>query len=75
LLEGDIVAAANPDHQHAGIVEKGKLGINWVINLPGPTAARKYRVFKPSGRNDLVSVPRLLFESFLGIDWIARPKK
>jgi hypothetical protein len=75
FLEGDIVAAANAAHQHAGIVEKGFLGIDWVINLPGPTAARKYGVFTPSGKNDMVSVPGTLFESFLGIDWIARPKK
>jgi hypothetical protein len=74
FLAGDIVAAANAKHQHAGIVERGFLGVPIVINLPGPSASRKYGVFKPSGLNDLVSVPKVLFESFLGIDWIARPK-
>jgi hypothetical protein len=73
LLDGDIVAASNPDHQHAGIVDTGLF--NSVINLPGPSAARKFLVFKPSGKNDMVSVPRVLFESFLGIDWIARLNK
>jgi hypothetical protein len=74
LLDGDVVAASNPDHQHAGIVETG-LVYNSVINLPGPSAARKFHVFNPSGKNDMVSVPRVLFESFLGIDWIARLNK
>ncbi len=73
LLDGDIVAASNPDHQHAGIVSTGT--VDSVINLPGPTAARKFHVFKPSGKNDLVSVPRFLFEAFLSIDWIARLNK
>jgi hypothetical protein len=74
LLDGDIVAADNAEHGHAGIVETGML-LNWVINLPGPTSARKYGVFKPSGKNDMVSVPRVLFESILGIDWVARLNK
>jgi len=74
LLDGDIVAAANKAHQHAGIVETGTLADS-VINLPGPSAAQKYKMFKPSGTNDMVSVPRVLFEAFLSIDWIARPKK
>jgi hypothetical protein len=71
LLAGDIVAASNPDHQHAGIVDPGLL--DNVINLPGPTAARKFHVFNPSGLNDIVSVPRALFELFLNIDFVARP--
>ena len=73
LLDGDIVAAANPDHQHAGMVDTGI--VDSVINLPGPTSARKFYAFNPSGKNDMVSVPRILFESFLSIDWIARLNK
>lgn len=73
LLDGDIVAAANQDHQHAGIVETGIF--DSVINLPGPTSSRKFHLFNPSGTNDMVSVPRILFESFLNIDWIARLNK
>ena len=73
LLDGDIVAADNAEHGHAGIVSTGLL--DSVINLPGPTAARKYKVYFPSGKNDIKSVPRLLFESFLGIDWVARSNK
>jgi hypothetical protein len=73
LLDGDIVAASNPDHQHAGIVSTGT--VDQVINLPGPTAARKFHVFNPSGKNDIVTVPRFLFEVFLAIDWIARLNK
>lgn len=71
LLDGDIVAASNPDHQHAGIVSTGRF-YDGVINLPGPTAARAFGVFKPSGLNDMVEVPRVLFESYLGIDYVAR---
>ena len=74
FLPGDIVAAANAQHQHAGIIEGGFLGSN-VINIPGPSAARKFKVFKPSGLNDMVSVPAVLFDAFLSIDWVARPKK
>lgn len=70
LMDGDIVAASNPTHQHAGIVQTGL--IDSVINLPGPTAARKYHVFSPSGSNDIVSVPRILFEKVLRIDLVAR---
>ena len=73
LLDGDIVAADNAQHGHAGIVDTGL--IDWVINLPGPTASRKFGLFKPSGKNDMVSVPRILFESFLSIDWVARLNK
>ena len=73
LLDGDIVAAANAAHQHAGIVDTGI--INSVINLPGPTSARKFLLFHPSGTNDMKSVPRVLFESFLAIDWIAQLNK
>lgn len=74
LLAGDIVAAANAKHQHAGIMVSGLLFDN-VINLPGPTASRKFGYFKPSGTNDLLSVARVLFEAYLQIDWVARPKK
>jgi hypothetical protein len=70
LMDGDIVAASNPQHQHAGIVQTGL--IDSVINLPGPTAARKYHMFSPSGMNDIVSVPRILFEKVLRIDFVAR---
>ena len=70
LLDGDIVAASNPDHQHAGIVSTGI--VDSVINLPGPTSARKYGMFEPSGLNDVRSVPRVLFEAVLGIDFFAR---
>lgn len=70
LLDGDIVAANNNVHQHAGIVDAGF--IDSVINLPGPTSRRKYRIFTPSGRNDMTSVGRLLFESVLGIECYAR---
>jgi len=73
LLDGDIVAADNPDHQHAGMVDTGIL--DFVINLPGPTSSRKFHLFNPSGKNDMVSVPRVLFESYLSIDWIARLNK
>lgn len=73
LLAGDIVAADNAAHQHAGIVDAGL--INNVINLPGPTSSRRFHLFNPSGKNDMVSVPRILFESFLSIDWIARLNK
>ena len=70
LLSGDIVAASNADHQHAGIVDSGL--INWVINLPGPTSHRKYGLYDPNELNDMVAVPRLLFEAVLGIDYVAR---
>lgn len=73
LLDGDIVAADNAEHGHAGIVDTGL--INNVINLPGPTSSRKFHLFNPSGTNDMVSVPRLLFESYLSIDWVARLNK
>ena len=73
LLDGDIVAADNAEHGHAGIVDTGL--INNVINLPGPTSLRKFHLFNPSGTNDMVSVPRLLFESYLSIDWVARLNK
>lgn len=73
FLDGDIVAADNAQHGHAGIVDTGL--VDWVINLPGPTASRKFGLFKPSGKNDMVSVPRVLFESFLSIDWVARLNK
>jgi hypothetical protein len=49
LLDGDIVAASNPDHQHAGIVATG-LVYDSIINLPGPTAARRYGMYEPSGQ-------------------------
>jgi Domain of unknown function (DUF4157)/Putative peptidoglycan binding domain len=74
LLDGDIVAAANASHQHAGIVKTGLI-INDVINLPGPTSAKKFLSFNPSGTNDIVTVSRVLFEAFLSIDFIARSKK
>jgi hypothetical protein len=70
LLDGDIVSANNAAHQHAGIVETGIF--DSVINLPGPTSARRYGVYAPSGLNDMVSVPRILFESVLGIECYAR---
>lgn len=69
LLDGDIVAADNADHQHAGVADTGL--IDFVINLPGPTSSRKFHLFNPSGKNDMVSVPRILFESYLSIDWVA----
>jgi len=76
LLDGDIVAAANPNHQHAGIVETGTV-YNSVINIPGPTAVQKYGRYLPSGKNDMWSVPRVLFELVLSIDlyarWTTRP--
>lgn len=74
LLDGDIVAARNERHQHAGIVSTGRI-FDGIINLPGPTSSRHYGVFRPSGLNDIVSVPRALFESFLGIDLFARPTR
>ena len=43
-----------------------------VINLRGPSAARRYGMFRPSGLNDMVSVPRMLFEAVLHIDFFAR---
>ena len=70
LLDGDIVAASNAAHQHAGIVEEGMM--NWVINLPGPTSHRRYGFYDQNGLNDIVSVPRSLFEAVLGIDYVAR---
>lgn len=70
LMDGDIVAASNPKHQHAGIVKTGL--VDSVINLAGPTSARRYGMFRPSGLNDIVSVPRLLFEAVLSIDLFAR---
>jgi hypothetical protein len=73
LLAGDIVAADNAAHQHAGIVDAGF--IDNVINLPGPTSSRKYHLFNPGGKNDMVSVPRMLFEAVLKIDWVARLNK
>ena len=71
VMDGDIVAAKNAQHQHAGMV---KTGWAWdsIINIPGPTSARRYGVFTPSGRNDIVSVPRAVFEGLLGIDVVAR---
>jgi hypothetical protein len=71
LLDGDIVAAMNPSHQHAGIVSTGTL-MDGVVNLPGPTSARRYGVYTPSGLNDMVTVPRILFEAVLGIEFYAR---
>jgi hypothetical protein len=71
LLDGDIVAAANAAHQHAGIVETGFV-FDSVINLPGPTSSQKYHMYNPSGTNDMVTVPRVLFESVLGIEFYAR---
>lgn len=71
LLDGDIVAASNPVHQHAGIVSTG-LVYDGVINLPGPTSARRYGMYSPSGLNDMVEVPRALFEAVLGIEYFAR---
>jgi len=71
LMDGDVVAASNPNHQHAGIVSTG-VAYDSVINLPGPTAARRYGMFRPSGVNDMVSVPRMLFEAVLHIDFFAR---
>ncbi|HEY4015786.1 MAG TPA: hypothetical protein VGM06_20740 [Polyangiaceae bacterium] len=71
LMDGDVVAANNDVHQHAGIVKTG-LVYDSVINLPGPTSARKYHTFRPSGSNDMVSVSRILFESILGIELYAR---
>ena len=70
LMDGDIVAASNPQHQHAGIVTTGVYDA--VINLPGPTSARRYGAFRPSGLNDMVTVPRVLFEAVLSIDCFAR---
>lgn len=70
LMDGDIVAASNSKHQHAGIIQTGL--VDSVINLPGPTAARKYQMFAPSGIKDIVSVPRILFQHFLRIDLVAR---
>jgi hypothetical protein len=71
LLDGDIVAANNPVHQHAGIVETGVV-YDSVINLPGPTSARRYGMYSPSGYNDMAKVPRFLFEQVLGIECYAR---
>lgn len=71
LLDGDVVAANNPVHQHAGIVKAGTV-YDSVINLPGPTSARKYHVFTPSGRNDMVEVPFALFDEVLHVDLYAR---
>jgi hypothetical protein len=70
LMDGDIVAACNKEHQHAGIVETGI--IDSIINIPGPTSQRRYGLLRPSGRNDICSVPRVLFEAILGIDRVAR---
>lgn len=70
LMDRDIVAASNPNHQHAGIVETGIY--DNVINLPGPTSSRRYGMFRPSGLNDMVSVSRVLFEAVLRIDFFAR---
>jgi hypothetical protein len=74
LLDGDIVAASNATHQHAGLIETGAI-YDSVLNLPGPSAARTFRIFNPSGRNDMASVPRVAFEAYLGIDWFARSHK
>jgi hypothetical protein len=70
LMDGDIVAACNSQHQHAGIVETGLF--DGVINIPGPTSSRRYGLHRPSGLNDICSVPRVLFEGILGIDRVAR---
>src|SRR4051794_7971091 len=71
LMDGDVVAASNAQHQHACIVAAG-MAYDSVINLPGPSAARRYGMFRPSGLNDMVSVPRMLFEAVLHIDFFAR---
>jgi hypothetical protein len=71
LMDGDIVSANNPEHQHAGIVETGVV-YDSVINLPGPTSSRNYMAFTPSGNNDMVSVSRVAFERILKIDVYAR---
>lgn len=71
LMDGDVVAASNPKHQHAGIVKTG-LVYDSVINLPGPTSSRRYGIFRPSGYNDMVSVPKTAFEAVLSIDLYAR---
>jgi hypothetical protein len=70
LMDGDIVAACNQQHQHAGIVDTGIY--DSVINIPGPTSQRRYGMFRPSSFNDICSVPRMLFEAVLGIDRVAR---
>jgi|HubBroStandDraft_1064217.scaffolds.fasta_scaffold01101_7 hypothetical protein len=71
LMDGDIVAANNHEHGHAGIVETGVI-YDSVINLPGPTSSRRFLAFSPSGSNDMVSVPRAAFEGYLSIDVYAR---
>ena len=73
FLDGDIVAADNAEHQHAGMIDTGI--VNSVINLPGPTSARKFHLFNPSGKNDMITVPRMVFEGYLGIEWVARLNK
>jgi hypothetical protein len=70
LMSGDIVAACNREHQHAGIVDAGIY--DSVINIPGPTSRRRYGLLLPSALNDICSVPRMLFEAVLGIDRVAR---
>ena len=71
LMDGDIIAAKNSAHQHAGIVETG-WAWDSVINLPGPSSAQKYGVYYPSYWNDIKSVPRSAFEALIGIDLYAR---
>ena len=71
LVDGDVIAANNTEHQHAGIVETGMI-YDSIINLPGPTSRQHFLAFYPSGRNDMTSVPRTLFEKYAGIDLYAR---
>ena len=72
LLDGDIVAEdVNSTTGHAGMIVTGALADS-VINLPGPTSQRTYRVFTPSGKNDMMTVPKVAFELVKGIDWVAR---
>lgn len=55
----------------AAIVETG-IVYDSIINIPGPTSARRYGLHRPSGLNDIRKVPRHLFEAILGIDRVAR---
>jgi hypothetical protein len=72
LLDGDIVAANHVKHPHSGIVEIGTTGA-WVINLPGPSSAQLVPLaYAPSGGNDMVSVPFVLFNQIKPVDLVAR---
>lgn len=75
LLPGDFVAVMNREHQHSGIVQDVAFGLlSNVINLPGPSVMRRFYLYDPNAFNDIISIPTWVWRSFLGFDFVARPR-